>query len=193
MKIISKEFFNKSTIEIAKELLGKYLVRETPKGKIVGKIVETEAYLWNDPASHSFNGETKRNSPMFDSAGKAYVYFTYGMYYCFNVVTAEKGKGEAVLIRGVEPILGKELMKEKRGILDEKNLTDGPGKITIAFGIGRELNGIDLKDKKSELKLMEDQTEKFEIVETERIGISRGKELPHRFYIKGNKWVSKKN
>lgn len=192
MKLISKSFFKRSTLQTAKDLLGTYLVRETADGKILGKIVETEAYLWNDPASHSFSGKTKRNSPMFGPAGRAYVYFTYGMYNCFNVVTEKEGIGEAVLIRAIEPVQGIEIMKKNRGMTDEKNLCNGPGKITIAFAISRDFNCLDLTNKNSPLKIFAAKKENFEIVETERIGISEGKELPHRFYIKGNRFVSKK-
>ena len=193
MKIISKSFFGKSTVEVAKNLLGKFIVRETSNGIVVGKIVETEAYLENDPASHSFCGQTKRNAPMFENAGTAYVYFTYGMYYCFNVVTSKKGCGEAVLIRAIEPIQGLEIIKKNRGNIDDKNLCNGPARLTLALAIGKNFNGINLLDKTSSLKLMENTDDKMpEIIQTTRIGISKGIELPHRFYIKGSKWVSRK-
>jgi DNA-3-methyladenine glycosylase len=191
MKILDKSFFEKSTIEIAKELLGKYIVCVSSGVEMIGKIVETEAYLHNDPASHSFCGKTKRNSQMFEEAGSAYVYFTYGMYYCFNVVTSDSGIGEAVLIRAVEPVRGIEKMRRNRGLTEEKNLTNGPARFTMAFGIEKDFNGINLLDKNSVIKLMEGEKEEIEIVQDERIGISKGQELPHRFYIRGNPYVSK--
>jgi len=193
MKILNSSFFSKDTLKVTKELLGKFIIRETKDGKIIGRIVETEAYLKDDPASHSFCGRTKRNFHMFESAGKSYVYFTYGMHHCFNIVTNKKGIGEAVLIRAVEPIGGIELMKKNRKIFDEKNLCNGPAKLTMAFGIDKKYSGINLLDENSSLKLMDsDEKDNFEITQTNRIGISKGKELNHRFYIKGNEWVSKR-
>jgi DNA-3-methyladenine glycosylase len=115
------------------------------------------------------------------------------MYHCFNVVTNKKGIGEAVLIRAVEPIEGIEIMKKNRKIDEEKNLCNGPAKLTISFGIDKKLNGVNLLDKKSSLKLMQGEEEEFETAEAKRIGISDGVDLPYRFYIKGNIWVSKLN
>ena len=107
---INRLFFEKPTVKVAEDLLGCYLIN----GNCAGKIVETEAYLEDDPGSHSFKGKTNRNEKMFGEAGKAYIYFTYGMYYCFNVVTNKEGKGEAVLIRALEPVSEIELMKKRR-------------------------------------------------------------------------------
>ena len=137
MKLLSKSFFKKDTVAVAKALLGKFLVRETSKGRIVAKIVETEAYLFDDPASHSFCGETSRNAPMFGVPGKSYVYFTYGMYNCLNVTTNKKGVGEAVLVRALESVEGIGIMKGNRGDVEEKNLCNGPGKLAIALGVTR--------------------------------------------------------
>jgi len=178
-KILSKAFFNKSTLNVAKGLLGKYLLHHTKAGIIAGKIVETEAYLKDDPASHSFNGRTMRNSSMFKEAGTSYVYFTYGMYHCFNVVTNKEGVGEAVLIRALEPVEGIEIMKKNRGITDTQNLCSGPAKLFIALGITKEYDGLDLLSKDSSLKLTEGEEkigikESFEVIETTRIGISKG-------------------
>ncbi|MFH1238450.1 MAG: DNA-3-methyladenine glycosylase [archaeon] len=192
MKPVSKSLFRKDTVTVAKALLGKFIVRETSKGRIVAKIVETEAYLFDDPASHSFNGKTYRNALMFGVPGKSYVYFTYGMYHCLNVSTNKNGIGEAVLIRALEPVEGIDIMKRNRSGVEEKNLCNGPGKLTIALGITKAHNGIDLLDGKSELRLMQSAKEKkFEIVEATRVGISKATERLHRFYIRGNKWVSR--
>jgi len=185
MNPLSKSFFEKNTIRIAKNLLGKYIKHKN----MIGKIVETEAYLHDDPASHSFNGKTKRNTPMFDKPGTAYVYFTYGMYHCFNIVTNKKNIGEAVLIRALEPIKGIKQMQKNRGRDD--NLCNGPAKLVIAIGITKKHNGVDLLNKNSSIKIF-DNKENFEIVQTKRIGISKGKSLPHRFYVKNSKWVSMK-
>jgi DNA-3-methyladenine glycosylase len=181
MKIINKEFFDNDCVSLARGLLGKYIVM----GGKIGRIVETEAYLKDDPASHSFCGMTKRNAPMFGAAGRAYVYFTYGMYHCFNVVVGSEGCGEAILIRAVEPVAGIESE-------DIRKVCNGPAKFCREFGIDREFNGVDLLNENSEIALMEDSCDEFEVVETTRIGISKGADLPYRFYIKGNEFVSRK-
>ncbi|MDP3727967.1 MAG: DNA-3-methyladenine glycosylase [bacterium] len=183
-----QKLFKKDTKDFAQELLGMYLIHESPEGKTIGKIVETEAYLWNDPAAHSFRGKTMRNSPMFGKPGTAYVYFTYGMHYCFNVVTANVGIGEAVLIRALEPIEGIELMKKRRKREDLYNLCNGPAKLVQAMGISKEHNTHFLLHKP--LYLEERKKEMFSIVKKTRIGISLAKNKLFRFYIKGNDFVS---
>lgn len=190
---VTPDFFIGPTEEVAKKLLGKILVRNIKDKILSGKIVETEAYLdENDLASHSAVGITERNKVMFGEAGLAYVYFTYGMHYCFNVVTGEEGKGSAVLIRALEPIDGIELMKKFRHKEDIHILTNGPAKLCQALKIDKKLNGIDLK-KSNEIYIAEpDVKENFEIVVSKRIGIEKSKDLPLRFYIKENKFVSKK-
>lgn len=191
MKPLTKSFFSKSTLEVAKNLLGCILISKNKEGITIGKIVETESYLQNDPSSHSYNGKTLRNSPMFNSPGHAYVYFTYGMYFCFNVSTNKKGIGEAVLIRALEPLEGIDLMKKRRKKEDLKELCNGPAKLVQALGITKEQNNLFLLDKNSSLVLCNGKKEKFEIIQTKRIGISKGIELPHRFYVKGSGFVSK--
>lgn len=192
-KRVTPDFFKGTTEEVAKKLLGKILVRVI-SGKILsGKIVETEAYLdENDLASHSAVGMTERNKVMFGEAGLAYVYFTYGMHYCFNVVTGEVGKGSAVLIRSLEPIDGIDLMKKFRQKDDVHILTNGPAKLCQALKIDKKLNGVDLKTSNEIFIAEPDKNEKFEVVITKRIGIEKSKDLLLRFYIKENKYVSKK-
>jgi len=192
-KRVTPDFFKGTTEEVAKKLLGKILVRVI-SGKILsGKIVETEAYLdENDLASHSAVGMTERNKVMFGEAGLAYVYFTYGMHYCFNVVTGEVGKGSAVLIRSLEPINGIDLMKKFRQKDDLHILTNGPAKLCQALKIDKKLNGVDLKTSNEIFIAEPDKNEKFEVVITKRIGIEKSKDLLLRFYIKENKYVSKK-
>lgn len=186
--MIKREFFSGKTSQVARELLGCYLVHESPEGKTVGKIVETEAYLSGDPAAHSYNGKTNRNSAMFGPAGHAYVYFTYGMHYCFNVVTREEGIGEAVLIRSLEPIEGVELMKKRRKVTDVRNLCSGPAKLVQAMGITKNQNGQSLLV--GGLHILP-RTKKMSVVCTTRVGISKARDKKLRFYIKNNPYVSK--
>lgn len=184
---MDKKFYEKPTLAVAKELLGCYLVH----GECVGKIVETEAYLWDDPASHSYRGKTRRNMAMFGAAGTAYVYFIYGNHFCFNVVTNKEEIGEAVLIRALEPVKGIELMKKRRGVEDVRQLCNGPGKLTQAMGITMKENGKSLID--GELKIIGgEKVREGDVVKTKRIGITKGAEMAHRFYIKNNRYISHK-
>ena len=182
---LGKKFFNKPTVELAKALLGKYLAF----GNLRGKIVETEAYLYHDdPGCHASRGMTGRNAPMFGPAGHTYVYFIYGMYHCLNIVSGKTGEGEAVLIRALEPVQGIALMQKRRKTAKLENLCNGPGKLTQAFGITRKHNNLSLLDGKLQIL---NSREKPEIVSSRRIGLSAGQELELRFFIKGNKFVSK--
>lgn len=144
MGILSQDFYNRDTIQVAKDLLGKKLVRRR-KGRILsGMIVESEAYLSrSDSASHAFKGKTPRNTVMFGPAGRAYVYFIYGMHYMFNVVTEERGSPGAVLIRAVVPLNGLNQMQARRKKTG-KDLTNGPAKLCQALAIDKSLNGWDL-------------------------------------------------
>ncbi len=181
-KIIKKEFYEKDTLTVAKNLLGKILCRKMPNGEIYkGKIIEVEAYTQDEPSCHGFGGVTKRNSVMFQSGGVAYVYFTYGMYHCLNIITDKEGFASGVLIRATEPFEG-----------NFKN-TNGPAKLCRELNITKELNGCDICNETSGLWI--ETARKIpaeEIVATERIGIKKAVELPWRFYIKNNKFVSKK-
>ncbi len=195
---LPRSFYLDSTIQVAKKLLGKYFVRRLGKNILIGKIVETEAYLRNDPASHSYNGRTERNDVMFWEGGYLYVYFTYGMHFCANVVTGKKGKGEAALIRSIEPISGIEEMAKNRfpnvksiNLHKLINLTNGPAKFCQAFGIARKENGIDLLGNKIFIVDLNSDNCKIQYSSSPRIGIRNGKEKKWRFFIKGNLWVSK--
>jgi DNA-3-methyladenine glycosylase len=144
MKILIKDFYHRDTIQVAKDLLGKKLVRRQKGRTLSGMIVETEAYLSHtDSASHAFKGQTPRNSVMFGPAGRAYVYFVYGMHYMFNIVTEDKGSPGAVLIRAVEPLEGLNQMEARRKKTG-KDLTNGPAKLCQAMAIDKSLNGWDL-------------------------------------------------
>lgn len=182
-------FYDQPTLTIAKGLLGQLLVHESEEGKVSGRIVETEAYLCDDPACHAFRGETPRNRTMFGLPGQAYVYFIYGMYYCFNVVTAPLGVGEAVLIRALEPVEGIPLMQKRRKTQEIRQLCNGPGKLAIALGIETSHNGVDLTQ--GPLQIVEYPSPPFEIATTTRVGIRQAADQPLRFYIKGNPFVSK--
>lgn len=176
---------------MARELLGKFLIYKDGETLLAGRIVETEAYLRDDPACHASRGMTPRNTPMFGEPGHSYVYFTYGMYHCFNAVTAEKGVGEAVLVRALEPIEGIHKMIELRGTEKLENLTSGPGKLCMAFGLNRRHNGIDLTT--GPLVIAADHEESAcQITEATRIGISQATEKLWRYYVSGNRFVSRK-
>lgn len=190
---MKKAVLEHDTREAARELLGYYLCRETEEGLVTGRIVETEAYLYkNDPACHASRGKTRRNAAMFGPAGTAYVYFIYGNYYCFNVVTGKVGSGEAVLIRAVEPVEGLGLMQKRRGAgCAQKNLASGPGKLCQAFAIDKSLNGHDLS--RSPLYLMANSQLPGDLVikATPRVGVSSGQDKQLRFIIEGNKFLSR--
>lgn len=177
-----KDYHKYDTIHLAKHLLGKVLVSHIGEHTTAGIIIETEAYLHNDPSCHAYcNKKTKRNEAMFMKAGTSYVYFIYGMYYCFNVVSGAEDIGEAVLIRALLPIQGIEVMQERRNTQDLHNLCSGPGKLCQAMGINKVHNGISLLS--DTLYIMDfKQVNEHEIVSTPRIGISKGKDLPYRFY-----------
>jgi len=182
---LGQKFFNQPTIDLAQALLGKYLVC----GNLKGKIVETEAYLYrDDPGCHASRGPTPRNAPMFGPAGRTYVYFIYGMYHCLNIVSGKIGEGEAVLIRALEPVQGIALMQKRRKTMKIENLCNGPGKLTQAFGITRKYNNMSLLDGKLQIH---NSREKPEIASGRRIGLSAGQDLELRFFIKGNRFVSK--
>ena len=192
MKKLPRSFYLRPTVVVAKDLLGKYLVRKTPRAVLIGKIVEVEAYLGDrDPASHAYNGRTNRNEVMFWKGGHLYVYFTYGMHYCANVVTCEPQIARAVLLRAVEPIEGIAFMKKHRGKQIEKRmLTNGPAKLCQAFGIDRKDNGVDLLGDVIFIAQGE-AIPRIAVLSSPRIGITRAIYHRWRFYVKDNPWVSR--
>jgi DNA-3-methyladenine glycosylase len=182
-------FLKGSAEEVAPLLLGCILERHIDGRVLRARIVETEAYDQTDAASHSYKGKTPRTEIMFGSAGHLYVYFTYGMHYCCNIVVGEEGYGAAVLLRALEPIDGVASMEDHRGKTG-KEVTNGPAKLCQAFGIDKAMNGHDLRC--GELRLIpQPALEPSSIVRTTRIGISQGKDVPWRFYVKDNEYVSK--
>lgn len=195
--ILPQAFYEQDTIAVAKKLLGCYLVHIEDEGTAIGMIVETEAYISNDPACHAFRGKTKRNSVLFGPAGHAYVYLIYGMYYCFNAVTEQVGTGQAVLIRALEPVKGIELMRERRGTNELKILCNGPGKLTQALAINISFNGLPLFSGPIQIWSSEslpgsEAIGADDIIQTTRIGISQAKDDLLRFYLKDNMYISRK-
>ena len=164
-------------------------------GKITsGMIVETEAYSFKEKGSHAHNGMTKRNEVMFESGGIAYVYLCYGVHEMFNVVTNEKGKADAILVRALEPLHGIDTMLQRMKTDSKRRLTSGPGKLTKAMGIDRSLNGNELSGGEVWIEDQDFKVRQNDIVSTKRIGIDyAGKDalLPWRFFLKNSIWVSK--
>ncbi len=180
---------------VAQKLLGKLLIRKIGGKTLIGRIVETEAYLGrDDPAAHSFAGKTTRNSMIFGPPGRAYVYFIYGMYYCLNVTCEPEGQAGCVLLRALEPIAGLGEMAALRGLphdTDPRLLTSGPGRLCQALAVTRLAhNGLNLTDPKSELWIADDGFLSAAIAITPRIGIRKATERPLRFLIEENRFVS---
>lgn len=203
MKRLEREFYNRDSVIVARELLGKVLVHEIEGQRISAKIVETEAYMGiEDKAAHSYGGRrTPRVEVMYGGPGFSYVFFIYGMYYCFNIVTREEGTPQAVLIRAAEPAEGLGLMAQNRFKKPYEQLTksqilgltNGPGKLCGALSIDKSLNGEDLC--KSRLYVEEGEDEKFNIAVSKRIGIDyagEAKDYLWRFSIEDNNYVSAK-
>lgn len=190
MKLLKRPFYERNTAVVAFELIGKILSFRQNGIVIQGRIVETEAYFGtNDPASHAYRGPTPRARVMFGPPGFSYVYFTYGNHHCLNVVTEKESVAGAVLIRAVEPLSGIEAMKKRRSTHEIQKLTNGPGKLTQAFGITREHSGKDLTAG-SFCILEPEEKMPLSINVTTRIGISRAKEMPYRFYLAASPFVS---
>jgi DNA-3-methyladenine glycosylase len=190
---LPREFYERNTIEVARELLGKFLVHESTDGQTIGKIVEVEAYIGpDDKASHAFKGlRSARTEVQFGPGGYAYIYLIYGMYYCFNFVTNMRNYPEVVLLRALEPIAGIETMNKWRQEKNSKNLCNGPGKLCQAMGITKKDYGADLCG--DTLYVLDEEPLNFEIGVSTRINIDYADEYkfkPWRFFIKGNRFVS---
>lgn len=181
-------FLNEDASSVARKLLGCYLVRHIGDHVIRAKIVETESYDQQDAASHSFNGRTARTDVMFGESGLLYVYFTYGLHYCCNVVTGAVGEGSAVLIRAVEPVEGRDFVEHHRGKTGIE-VTNGPAKLCQALDIDKRLNGHNLRYFPLRLEVGVPVPPKL-IMEAPRIGISKARDALRRFYIRGNPYVS---
>lgn len=194
---MNRDFFRQGAVNLAKELLGKKIIRKINGKTIESIITETEAYVGpEDKGSHAYNNRrTKRTETMFKDGGYAYIYLIYGMYNCLNVVCSIKNKPEAVLIRSIQPLNNLDFIKENRNIKSKKihELTNGPGKLCQALKIDTRLDGIDLLNNKE--LFIEDKYSNHEIISSKRINIDYAEEYVHklwRFYIKNNKFISKK-
>jgi DNA-3-methyladenine glycosylase len=186
----SLDFLNGLASEVAPRLLGCILERRINGQVLRARIVETEAYDQTDVASHSYKGRTPRTEVMFGNYGFLYVYFTYGMHYCCNIVVGPPEHGAAVLLRAVEPLTGEPEMAERRHGRSGIELTNGPAKLCQALAIDKTLNGHDLRQSPFQL-LTGDKVSSAKTTQTTRIGISRAQDVPWRFYLTGNPYVSK--
>lgn len=194
--ILPQDFYVQDTTVVARKLLGCYLVHLEGEQTTVGRIVETEAYLTGDPASHAFRGKTRRAGVMFGPAGYAYVYLIYGLHTCLNVVTGREGVGEAVLFRALEPLQGLDIMQARRATKRFDMLCSGPARLSQALAIPRSLNGCPLFRGSFQIWSADalagiSPIEEGSVGETTRVGISKAIDLPLRFYVKNNPHVSK--
>jgi DNA-3-methyladenine glycosylase len=195
---LPRSFYEPSAEAVAPQLLGQWLIRRTASGFCGGPIVETEAYMAEDPASHAFGGETARNRAMYGPPGRAYVYLIYGFHFCVNAVCRQAGCAEAVLIRAIEAEFGEGQMRENRPVAKSVSLTNGPGKLCAALAIDRKLDGADLCDGKAELFVAANpnlrlfRKERGPIITTTRIGIRRAADLRLRFYLNGSAFISRR-
>ena len=186
LKALPRRFYSRDPVEVARDLVGRLLVRETGGIRLVGRIVEVEAYSREDPASHSFKGQTRRNVTMFGPPGFAYVYVSHGIHHCMNVTA---GSANAVLLRALEPIEGIEEMFRRRGVVDERLLCAGPGRLCQALGITLSDDGHDMTGR-GEMWLAAGEPARS-VLATARIGISVAADVPWRFVEEGSRYASR--
>ena len=179
--------YARSVHAVARDLVGATLRH----GETAGRIVEVESYHQEEPASHAFIGPRPRTEVLFGPPGFAYIYRSYGIHACLNAVAEEDGVGAAVLIRAIEPLEGIELMRERRGVARDEELTNGPGKLTEALGIGLDLNGVSLTDGPIRIEPRHPASRQPEVVIGERIGITKAADLPWRFCDATSRYVSR--
>jgi DNA-3-methyladenine glycosylase len=182
--VIRRPFFARPVLEVAEELIGATFLVEG----VGGKIVEVEAYHHEDPAAHGYRGRTERNATMFGPPGHAYVYRSYGIHWCVNFVCEPEGVADAVLIRALEPTHELDLMRQRRGVDDERLLCSGPGRLCQALAITRAEDGLALDRPPFRL---DPRTEKPEVVRGPRVGISRATDLPWRYGLEGSRYLSR--
>ena len=197
-KPLPRDFYEPSARVVAPRLLGHWLIRRTPEGLAGGRIIETEAYVRNDPACHAYVGLTQRNRVMWGAPGHAYVYLIYGFYFCFNTVCCPQGDAEAVLVRAVDVVFGRDWMRLNRPVLQDTQLSSGPGKLCVALKIDRALDGADLCNSGSEVFVAENPEvrgfrRKFgPMITTTRIGLTQAADWPLRYYLEKSPFVSKR-
>lgn len=188
---LGRSFYARRSVVVARAVLGRVLVRDSPQGRVAGVIVETEAYRGaDDAASHGCRGRTARNAAMFGPPGHAYVYFTYGVHHCLNLVTERTGAAAAVLVRALEPIAGLDLMRRRRRVEARERLARGPGNVARALGLTRVHDGLDLVAGPLWLSRRCARRGGRRIACGARVGIRAGLELPWRFWLAGHPCVS---
>jgi DNA-3-methyladenine glycosylase len=196
--VLPRDFYQGNAAQVAPELLGHFLLHRIDDEWVGGEIVETEAYLSDDPACHAYIRETPRNRVMWGEHGYAYVFRIYGAYYCVNAVCQPKGIAEAVLIRAVEPRFGLQTMQAQRPVSKHRDLTNGPSKLCIAMGIGATQNGLDLTTADSPLVIARNPDrdaflrEKGPEVQTTRIGLTKAADWPLRWILAGSQAISRR-
>jgi DNA-3-methyladenine glycosylase len=193
LRALPRRFYARSSLEVARDLIGRLLVRTLPGQRLVGRIVEAEAYQEGDPASHSFRGRTQRTEVMFGRPGHLYVYFTYGMHYCMNVVTGREGEGSAVLLRAAEPLEGLDWMRDRRGMEEARLLCAGPGRLTQAFGVDRTHNGIDLVRGDMMFIAGGAPVPDERVGVSSRVGVTVGMDRPWRYFDSESPFVSRRS
>jgi DNA-3-methyladenine glycosylase len=187
--VLTRQELPADTVELARYLVGKVVVRPTLDGASSGRIVETEAYPVGDAAGHAFRGETARNRALFLDRGHAYVYLAYGVYCLLNVTSETEGVGAGVLIRALEPLAGIATMRRNRGVNALRDLARGPGRLAAAMDIDRRLDGVDLCQEGA-LWIAHGDSDILDIATSTRIGLSRETDRLLRFYVRGNRFVS---
>lgn len=189
--ILGRDFYDRETEIVAREMLGTILVCRSAQGAASGMIVETEAYIGeHDPACHAAAGRTRRTDPLYGPPGISYVYFIYGVHWCFNAVTRAEGLASAVLVRAIEPVSAVALMRKRRGDkVKGVNLANGPGKLCAALGIDGSLNGVPLQRGRLVIRAGEAIGDD-KVLTTPRIGITKAADWPLRYAVRDNPWVS---
>jgi DNA-3-methyladenine glycosylase len=187
---LKSSFYNRPTLDVAVDLLGKLLIYQSGRTRLGGRLVEVESYIGeDDPACHASVGKTPRNAIMYGPAGYLYVYFTYGNHFMLNIVTEKESFPAAILLRGLEPLFGVKQMMANRGVEKPTEIASGPGKLAKALGITTEQKGLDVAG--SQFYLLDDKTPAGKVWCSPRIGLTDGKDKPWRFFIKDNPHVSK--
>lgn len=188
---LGRSFYRRDTATVARELLGKTIVRRLGQHVLTGRIVETEAYYGDkDPASRAYKGRKNYNSPMFDDPGRLFIYMVHS-WWLLNIAAHEPREVGAVLVRALEPIEGIPVMEDNRGVTDLYNLTSGPGKLTKALNVTKDLHGLDVTEGSAELMIVDEGPEEFQTATSHRIGVTRDLPRELRFYIRGNRFVSR--